>query len=332
MKAIVITDHKEEPIAIQEMEKPNPGKGEVRVAIKAAALNRRDQWMREGKYPNIQPNTILGSDGAGIVESLGENVDEQWLGKEVIINPNINWGDHPEVQSADYHILGMPTHGTLAEFVVVNADRLAEKPSFLSWEASAALPLAGLTAYRAVFTHGKVSAGQRVLISGAGGGVAQFAFLFAQAVGAEVAVTSGNEPKRQHFINAGASAAYNYHDDGWWKQALKETGGFDVVIDSAGGAGINDFIKIMNPAGRIVFYGATTGLPPHIDLYRMFWNQITLQGSTMGNDEEFIKMIDLVKDKQIQPTLAQVRPLSEALSSFSEMKAGKGLGKYVLIP
>lgn len=330
MKAVVLTEHSEEPIALQEMPTPDPKKGEVRVALKAAALNRRDQWIREGKYPNIQPNTILGSDGSGIVDVLGEGVPDHWKGKEVLINPNIDWGENPEVQSAAYHILGMPTNGTMAEYVIVKQDRLIEKPSFLSWEEAAALPLAGLTAYRAVFTHGGITADKKVLISGAGGGVAQFAFMFAKAVGAQVSVTSGSEGKRQHFLEEGASSAFDYREEGWSKQALKETGGFDVVIDSAGGEGMNDFVKMMRPAGRIVFYGATRGLPPNMDLYRMFWNQITLQGSTMGNDEEFKQMIALVSERGIHPMLAQVRAFDSAIMCFDEMKAGQGLGKYVL--
>lgn len=330
MKALVLTNQTDEPLEIQDLPQPEPGKHEVRVAVKAAALNRRDQWIREGKYPNIQPNTILGSDGAGTVDALGAGVATHWKGKDVLINPNIDWGENPEVQSSSYQILGMPTNGTLAEYVIVKQDRLIEKPSFLSWEEAASLPLAGLTAFRAVFTHGDITADKKVLVSGAGGGVAQLAFLFAKAVGAPVSVSSGRESKRQHFIKAGASFAYDYRLEGWTKNALKDTGGFDVIIDSAGGNGINDFMKMMKPAGRIVFYGATDGVPPNIDMYRMFWNQITLQGSTMGNDEEFMQMVKFVEQHNLHPMLAKVRPFEKALKSFDDMKKGSGLGKYVL--
>ena len=330
MKALLLVDELADKIRLADVEIPQPKAHEVLVKIKAAALNRRDQWMREDMYPNIQYGTVLGSDGAGIVERIGMGVSTDWLGKEVIINPNIDWGDDLAVQSGDYHVLGMPVNGTLAEYVVVGADRLCEKPGFLTWEESASIPLAGLTAYRAVFTHGKVSAGKNVLISGVGGGVAQFAFLFAVAAGAHVFVTSGSQGKIDTCLQKGAKVGFNYKDENWQKEAKESTGGFDVVIDSAGGDQLNDFIKMMKPAGKIVFYGATNGLPKKVDLFRMFWNQVTLQGSTMGNDREFEDMVRFIIKHQIRPVIDSVRPIDKVVSAFDEMKAGKQFGKMVI--
>lgn len=328
MKAIVITD-RSEPIQIVEKEVPQPGKGEVLVKLRAAALNRRDQWIREGMYPGIVMGTTVGSDGAGVVEQLGEGVSAEWLGKEVVLNPNIGWGNDSRVQASDYSILGMPSNGTLAEYVVVNADRLHAKPNHLKWEGAAALPLGGLTAYRAAFHHGQIEEGKKVLISGVGGGVAQFAFQFAVAVGAEVCVTSGQDTKIEKCIELGAKTGFNYKNEGWQKEGVKASGGFDVVIDSAGGDQINDFIKMMRPAGRIVFYGATNGMPQKLDMFRMFWNQITLQGSTMGNDEEFGKMLEFVEQYQIHPIIDSVHSLDNGLDAFDRIKSGV-FGKVVI--
>ena len=205
-------------------------------------------------------------------------------------------------------ILGMPTNGTLAEYVEVEADKLFEKPSHLNWSEAAALPLGGLTAFRAVFGQGKLKEGDNILISGAGGGVAQFAFLFALAAKSNVYVTSGEEDKISTCLKLGAKAGFNYKNENWQKEALQASGGFDFVIDSAGGNQINDFIKMMKPAGRIVFYGATNGTPEKLDMFRMFWNQITLQGSTMGNDQEFAEMVDFINEYKIKPIIDSVRP------------------------
>ncbi len=328
MRSLVISDQPE-PLKFIDKPIPEPKAGQVLVQIKAAALNHRDQWIREGKYPGIQHGTTLGSDGAGVVSALGDDVDNSWLNKEVIINPNRNWGSNPNAQSAAYNILGMPSDGTLAEYVLVEVDRLVEKPAHLTFEESAAIPLGGLTAFRAVFNHGQCSAGKNVLISGVGGGVAQFAFLFALSVGANVWITSGNEEKISKCIELGAKGGFNYKSSAWQKDA-KQTGGFDLVIDSAGGDQINDFIKLMNPSGRIVFYGATNGVPSKLDLHRMFWSQVTLQGSTMGNDDEFVQMVELINQYQIKPIIDSVRPFDEAISAFDEMKAGKQFGKLVI--
>lgn len=328
MKAIIISDQIE-PIQLVEKEIPEPKQGEVLIKLQAAALNRRDQWIREGKYPGIVQGTTLGSDGAGIVVAVGEGVSTSWKDKEVIINPNIGWGENPGVQAATYSILGMPSDGTFAEYVLVNQDRLHEKPAYLTWEQAAALPLGGLTAYRALFFHGKLLKGQKVLISGVGGGVAQFAFQFALARGAEVYVTSGEETKIEACVKRGALAGYNYKSEDWQQKAMEETGGFDLVIDSAGGDQLNAFIKMMRPAGSIVFYGATNGMSTKLDLFRMFWNQLTVQGSTMGNDQEFSQMIDWVEKHQIEPIIDSVYSLINARDAFDRMRSGV-FGKVVI--
>jgi NADPH:quinone reductase-like Zn-dependent oxidoreductase len=172
MKALVLT--RPGHIEFKEVPTPTLTAGKALVKIKSAGLNRRDDWIRQGKYPNIHFGVIMGSDGAGVVEDVFEEVDREWIGKDVIINPNIDWGNDPEVQSKNYTILGMPFNGTFAEYALVNVDRLQLKPTYLDFLQAASLPLGGLTAYRALFKKGKLKSGQNILISGFGGGVADF--------------------------------------------------------------------------------------------------------------------------------------------------------------
>ncbi len=330
MKALIYTGIKENVVDIVEKPKPAPKEGQVLIKMSASALNHRDEWMRVGKYPNMEPNVTLGSDGCGIIEALGPGVDKNLEGRNVIINPNNGWGPDLRAQSVDYNILGMPLDGTFAEFIVVNQDRVHFKPEHLNDEEAAALPLGGLTAYRACFTHGVIKEGQNVLITGIGGGVALFALQFCLAQGARVYVSSSNEKKLKIAINMGAKAGFNYTDPDWPKSAINSTGGFDVIIDSAGGNAINNYIKVSKPGGIIVFYGSTTGLCEGVDLFRMFWSQVRLQGSTMGNDQEFAAMVKFVETYNIKPVVDSVRPFADIISSFDEMKQGTQMGKLVV--
>ena len=191
MKAMTLIGRKV-PLELQRRDDLTPAEGQVVIKLKAAALNRRDYWITVGLYPGIKPPVVLGSDGAGIVSACGAGVDPGWEGQEVILNPGIGWGGNPTVQSEGFHILGLPADGTFASEVVVPAEQLHRKPAGLTWEESAALPLAGVTAYRALFTQGNAAAGERILITGIGGGVATFALQFAVALGAEVWVTSSS--------------------------------------------------------------------------------------------------------------------------------------------
>ncbi len=309
---------------------PKVGSGNVLVKVSAAALNKRDQFIRESKYPNIKFGSILGSDAVGEITEVGEGVNKKNIGRKVIINPNIKWGDNELTQSRDYAILGMPSNGTFAELVEVGFDRIHDIPKHLKDEEAAALPLAGLTAFRACFSKAQIKAGDNVLISGFGGGVAQFAFQFAVTAGANVYVTSSSESKIKKAIEMGAVGGFNYQESDWFKNLWQTKGGFDVVIDSAGGEQINTFIKLMRPAGRIVFYGATNGLPSSLDLYRMFWNQITLQGSTMGSDKEFKAMLAYVNKYKIVPVVGSVIDFDNIISAFDEIASSNKLGKVVI--
>jgi zinc-binding alcohol dehydrogenase/oxidoreductase len=304
--------------------------GKALVKMKAASMNRRDEWIKEGKYPGIKYSVTLGSDGSGVVEKVFSESDQHWIGQDVVINPNINWGSDPEIQSKSYTILGMPVDGTFAEYCCVPVDRLQRKPVHLNLLQASTLPLGGLTAYRALFKRGGLKAGQNILISGFGGGVAQFAFSFAQAAGANVYVSSGSDEKIEKALKMGAKGAYNYKRESTYADLWKTKGGFDIVIDSAGGDQFNNFIKNLKPLGKIVFYGATTGLPAKLDLYRMFWNQLSLMGTTMGNDQEFAEMLQFVEQHKLKPVIDSIRPFHKITDSFNDILLPNKVGKIVL--
>jgi len=318
MKAIVLKE-KGAPFEYTDMPDPVASEGQGVVAIKAAALNHRDVFITQGLYPGIQLPGILGSDGAGTFE-----------GREVIICPNINWGDKQSHQNPNYHILGMPTYGTMAEKVAVGKDKILDKPAHLSWEEAAALPLGGLTAYRALFTRGQLQAGEKVLISGIGGGVALFAFQFALAAGAEVYVTSSSDEKIQRALDMGASGSANYTSEDWHKKLGKEAGGFDLIIDSAGGPGFALFPKMCNYGARIVTYGGTRGKVPNFTTQSIFWKQISILGTSMGSDKDFRAMVKYVDGHKIKPVVDKVFPIEKAARAFDRMDKGLQFGKIVL--
>jgi zinc-binding alcohol dehydrogenase/oxidoreductase len=332
MKALVLNRQQESKIEIVTMPEPDLRNGEALVRIKAAALNHRDEWCRQGLYPNLSDGTVLGSDCAGIVEKVSDSSDSFWIGKEVIVNPAIYWGSNQKAQSKEFQIIGMPRNGTFAEYLAVPVDRLHPKPAHLSWEEAAALPLAGLTAYRALIYQAQAVAGESVLVSGIGGGVAQFALQYALAIGAKVSVSSSRAQKLEKARSLGADSGFNYTESGWTEQALRDAGGFDVVIDGAAGDSINDLIQVCKPGARIVLYGATAGIPSKLEARKVYWNQLKIMGSTMGSDEDFSGMMNLVSEKAIRPMVDRVFSFDDALSAFEHMKAGDQFGKIVLKP
>ncbi len=306
------------PLDYTTVPEPTPNAHQVVVTLKAAGLNHRDVFITQGLYPGLVPDCILGSDGAGVVGD-----------RAVLINPNIDWGDDAAAPSKKYRVLGMPDPGTFAERIAVDPSRLVDMPPHLDWKEAAALPLGGLTAYRAVFTKGQCRTGQRVLITGIGGGVALLAFQMALAAEAQVCVTSGSDHKLERAAELGAIASANYRRENWAKELRNQVGLFDLIIDSAGGEGFNELVRLAAPGGRIVFYGGTQGPVPKFKLQPVFWRQLHLLGTSMGTDEEFKDMVRFVGEKQIHPIVDEVFPLSRAQVAFDRMDQGMQFGKIV---
>lgn len=317
-------------LAVVETSDPAPVAGEVVVAIRAAALNHRDVWIKAGQYAGLKWPCIPGSDGAGVVESVGAGVDPTWQGREVIINPSFGWGDREQAMGPQFSILGLPRDGTLAAKVAVPAIQLTAKPVHLTWDEAAALPLAGLTAYRAVFSRGRLQHGERVLISGVGGGVALFALQFAVAAGAEVWVTSSSADKIARAVQLGARGGFNYTQDGWPQEALKTAGGFDLVIESAGGPGFEKLLDATTPGGRVVIFGATRGNPPVLPMRKVFWRQVSILGTTMGSPADWAALIAFVDQHRLHPVVSATFPIDRAAEAFSLMEQGAQFGKIVV--
>lgn len=317
-------------VGIAEVPEPLPGDGEVLIELRAAALNHRDVWIKAGQYAGLKYPCIPGSDGAGVVLGVGAGADPSWVGREVIINPSFNWGSSEAAQGRDFSILGLPRDGTLAERIAVPSAQLAAKPAHLSWEEAAALPLAGLTAWRALVSRARLAGGERVLVTGIGGGVAIFALQFASAQGNEVWVTSSSEEKIRRAVALGAKGGFRYDADGWAAEAAKAHGPFDVIVDSAGGTGFGGLFDAAAPGGRIVFFGATRGNSQDLALRKVFWKQLSLLGSTMGSPADWAAMTEFVCRHRVKPVVCQVFPFERGAEAFSLMERGGQFGKIVV--
>ncbi|GGE11982.1 putative zinc-type alcohol dehydrogenase-like protein YogA [Marinithermofilum abyssi] len=311
----------------RQMEEREPGPNEVKVRLRSAGLNHRDIWMLFREREHEDP-VILGSDGAGIVKAVGENVTNVAEGDKVVINPSLNWPRQSDAPPKNFEILGVPTAGTFAENIVIPAENVEKKPAHLNWEEAGVLPLAALTAYRALFTRAKIQPGEHVLIPGIGSGVATYALQFAKAVGAKVTVTSRSKMKRNRALELGADHAIDSHGD--WEEAMKGEKA-DVVIESIGPATFLKSLSQLRPGGRMVTYGATTGDEVTLPLREFFYGQFNLLGTTMGSAEEFRAMLDFVCKQKIHPVIDKVYPLAEAAKGFLRMEEGEQFGKICFI-
>lgn len=331
MKAVILRElGGPEKLLYEELPDPVAQPGEVVVRLKAAALNRRDAYARVGLYPGVKLPAIPGSDGAGIVESVGEGVTGFQPGQAVVINPALNWGPNPRFYGPDFTILGIPTNGTYAQKVKVPASNVYPKPDYLSWTEAAALPLAGLTAYRALFTRGELTSGETVMVPGIGGGVATFLLQMAAAVGAQVFVTSSSDDKLLRAQQLGAAGGANYRNNQWVKNLRSLAQGFDLAVDSIGGDTFNDLITLARPGSRIVVFGATAGPVNNLVMPRLFFKQLDIRGSTMGSPDDFRNMLDFCQTHQLHPVIDRVFPLQEAGAAQTAMEQGIQFGKIVL--
>lgn len=323
MKAFV---HKNSELKMAEIQDPIAEAGEVVVSLKVAGLNRRDLSV-PGRRGHVNEALVLGSDGAGVVVSTGENVTYIHEGDEVIINPSLGWFDESSAPPNNFDILGMPDNGTLAEKIVINAEQVEKKPAHLSWEEAGVLALSALTGYRAVFTRGQLKKGDTLFMPGAGSGVATYLIAFAKAIGARVIVTSRNEEKRRKALQMGADVALDTNSS--WTDALKgET--VDLVIDSVGGATFNRSLSVLKKGGRMVVFGATTEDTVDINLRDFFYGQYELIGSTMGSRKELRDMLQFIEKHDISPVVDEVFDFDDIQKALDYMEASKQFGKIAV--
>lgn len=315
-------------LRLDEIERPAPQAGEILIRLHAAAFNRRDVFITQGLYPGIALPVTLGSDGAGVVAELGAGVASASVGDDVIIDPMLDWGDDPHVWSTKSSLLGMPRNGTFAQYVVVPAQNVYRKPSHLSMEEAAAIPLAGLTAYRATFTRGELKPGETVLIPGVGGGVQTFVLLFAKHVGARAIVTSGSDEKLAHARALGADVTINYTTTPDWHKEARKAGPIDLAVDSSGGDTLAKAIGAVRPGGRITIYGGTRP-DATIKLFPLFWNHLDIRGTSMGSPSDFAKMVELF-ETGLEPAVDRVYAMNDVVEAAQRMASSKQFGKIVL--
>ncbi|HLR07764.1 MAG TPA: zinc-binding dehydrogenase [Bacillota bacterium] len=323
MKAFV---HEYGELKIKDVDEPVARDGEVVVSLKTAGLNRRDLYIPH-RLGDDRPALILGSDGAGVVDSVGKGVTHFSVGDEVIINPALHWDKKSVAPPEDFAILGMPDDGTFAEKIAISAEQVEKKPAYLSWDEAGALALAALTGYRALFTKGQVKKGETVFIPGAGSGVATYLVAFAKAYGARVIATSRSKIKQEKVKQLGADVVIDTNRD--WTDALKEET-VDLVIDSIGRATFNRSLDILKKGGRFVVFGATTDDNVDLNLRKFFYGQYQLIGSTMGSREELREMLTFIQKQRIHPIVDRTYTLEEAQTAFDDLENFQPFGKIVL--
>ena len=306
-----------------ELDDPTPAAGEVVVELACAALNRRDVWQRTAPGND---GAVPGSDGAGVVAALGDGVSGLAAGDEVVINPSVGWGDREDAPAPGWAILGIPRQGTYAQRIAIPADHVRPRPARLDWREAAALPLCGLTAWRALVTRGRVQPGMRVLVTGAGGGAATFLVQIARAHGAEITVTSSSDEKIARSIELGAAHGVRYTDPGWPAQV----GEVDLVVDSAGAPAWPGALDCLRRGGTLVSFGRTGGVSTELEIPRLFCGQWNLLGTTMGSPREFDQLLAHVRQARWRPVVDSVYRLDDAAAAHTRLEQPDRFGKVVL--
>jgi NADPH:quinone reductase-like Zn-dependent oxidoreductase len=305
-------------LSYEQADDPVAGPGEVVVELRAAAVNRRDLLVRNPPGPAYEfPLPLVpGSDGAGIRRDTGE---------EVVIYSGLGWGDREDTAGPGWCILGGPDDGTYAELVKLPEVNVFPKPSRFSWEEAAAFPLAGVTAYRALFTVGRLEPGETVLILGAGSGVSTIAVSLAAQAGARVLVTSSSEEKIERARELGAEGGVLYTEEGW----AEAVGPVDVVLDSVGSTW-RESLRALRRGGRLVVFGGTGGPEVTLDVRAVYLSWQSILGTTMGSARDFAAMLRMVEEGSWRPVIDSIRPLAEAEAAQERMRSAEHFGKLVL--
>jgi NADPH2:quinone reductase len=312
-------------LVLEDVPDPVPAAGEVLVRLKASALNHLDVWIRQG-LPSVPKPRILGADGAGVVEALGDGVTGFEPGDRVVLNPGL------EAADGTIHVIGEHGDGTNAELIAVRASNVYPIPGDLSFEEAAAFPLVFETAYRMLVTRARLLEGEWVLLWGIGSGVSTAGLAIARALGARTIVTSSSEAKLERARTLGADVTVNHATDDV-KAAVKEATsghGADIVVDHVGEATWRTSLDVAAREGRIAVCGATSGPNPPAALHRVWWKQLTILGSTMGTKADFDGAYDLIASGRARPVVDEIVPLAEIRAAHERLEAGEQLGKIVL--
>ncbi len=325
MKAVRIhADGGPEVLTYEDVPDPMPEAGEALVEIRAAGLNHLDIWIRKG-LPSVPKPRILGADGSGVVVALGDGVEDLSVGDRVVVNPGV-------VHDHRITVIGEHSDGTNCELKAIPAAQLYPLAESLTFEEGAAFPLVFETAYRMLVTKAKAAPGEWALIWGIGGGVALAAFEICRALGVRTIVTSSSDAKLERASALGADRVVN-HSTGDVVAAVKETtdgAGADIVVETVGEATWERTLAAAGYEGRVVVCGATSGHSPPARLYRLWWKQLVLYGSTMGDATDFEGAYDLVRDGRARVHVDSVFPLAEVGRAHERLESGAQFGKVVL--
>ncbi|MFQ6103713.1 MAG: zinc-binding dehydrogenase [Candidatus Glassbacteria bacterium] len=338
MKAVVLrTPGKNAAISVEELQPPGPASGEVLVRLRWASLNHLDLWVRGGlpggKYP-----LICGADGSGEVEELGEGVENVSRGDKVLLDPTVSCGECEYCNIGEHSlcteiaILGERRDGTFAQYISLPSGNVHRVPEGFSLKEAAAFPLTFVTAWRMLFTKASLREGEWLLIHGIGGGVSTASLILSVMKGAKVIATSRSSEKLEKAKALGAVEVINSTEKEVEREVMRITGkrGVDVVVDSVGKNTWLSSIKSLARGGRLVTCGATTGPDPSTDIVRIFWNQLTIHGSTMGNKTEFREMLDAVSKNGLKPIIDSTFPMDEFAQAYSRMEEAGQFGKILL--
>jgi NADPH:quinone reductase-like Zn-dependent oxidoreductase len=328
-----------EKVQYVDVERPTIGPHEVLIETRTVALNHLDLFVRNNLDSlKLVPPHIAGADGAGVVAEVGPEVRTIKAGDRVLINPGLHCGACEFCQAGEqslcarFGIMGESCPGTFAEFFKVPQDNVHPVPEGFSWEEAAAFPLVFLTAWRMLISKAAIKPGEDMLILGIGGGVATAVLQIVKAIGLRAFVTSSSDDKLQHAQKLGADAVINYKTQDFAREirTLTNRRGVDVVVDSVGGDSYAKSLATLVKGGRLVTCGATAGPRPQTDLARIFWNQLSVFGSTMGNRREFAEMLTFVRKRGVKPVIDQVFPLADGANALARLEEGQQFGKIVL--
>lgn len=327
-------------VEVRKIPIPEPGPGEVRIRVGAAAMNHLDLWVRRGLPIETPMPHIGGSDVAGVVDAVGPGADDVPVGTRVVVDPSLGYqwydgqargesfDDHP------YRIIGEHTQGGFAEYTVVPATNLLEIPEGVDFTDAAAAGLVFVTAWRALMTRARLRAGERVLITGASGGVGTAAVQVAARAGAKVFAVTGGPEMVTMARELGANVVYDRFDVDFSREVWRDTAkkGVHVVFDTVGESIFPQCLRALAVGGRLVTSGATTGSRGVTELRLVFWKQLSILGSTMGTPTEFREVMRLVFDGTFQAVIQEVMPLEDARRAHEILEDGKIFGKLVLVP
>jgi len=341
MKAVAFYEHGGPEVLRFEGNFPDPvmGPDDVLLRVHATALNRLDLFIRQG-LPNLKlplPH-ILGSDAAGEIAKVGDDVTDLEEGERVLVNPGLTCGECEYCRTGedplcvDYRILGEHVNGAYAEYVAVPARNVARIPTDFPYDTAAAAPLAYMTAWRLLISKGRIQPGEDVLILGAGSGVSTAAIQIAKLAGCTVWTTSSSDEKLRRAKEIGADVILNYKEMPWSRAVWELTGkrGVDVVVDHVGADTFKDSVRSLRRGGRLLVPGATTGGVFEIDIRYVFSRQISIIGSTMASQREFEEVMKLVFMRRLKPVVDRVFPLEEAQRAHEYLERGEQFGKVVL--